>query len=469
MSDTSKQNIAVVGGGLAGLEFAVRAAEGGAEVEVFEAGPQTRARHVYWDTKTHPGDEKVQTWTSDNWGAGGGLSLRLGGRSLCYHGVLLGLEDTARATWGSPWVERLTGDDGLYAEILSELRPDFPELNSTDWPSNGRLSALRHVPQAARIDDRNRFESYTPLTRALELADEGRIHLTREHVQSVGPDAGGWLVHAKHPTADEKRRRFDTCVLASSAIGNVQILSSSLGRHLVTPITDHFCVGVFLRLLPGQPLRPFRHRMLEGAFVPCPQIFANIFFLEHPAIPNGDRLVQIQAVIEQQGGPGAFSTLSVNHAPEGVHTHIRANISQADHDHLDAVGAELVGWARRLAGDSKLEEVVPDHAAPTASGNRYGSGAPWFGHDEAREAVKSHETAGVFSRYDVPYGAFEHEACTHPLGGKGSVPVSTDLEVVEMPGVYVLGLGAFPRLGTANPALTLLALSRWLGDRLTGA
>jgi hypothetical protein len=466
MHDIPQRRIAVVGGGLAGLEVAVAAADGGATVEVFEAGPRTRTRHVDWDTTTHAGDEKVRSWTSDGWGDGGGLSERLGGRSLCYHGVLIGLEPAALASWDPAWSGRLAGDGGLYASVLDGLRADFPELAASERHPQLAALGLRHAPQAARLDERGRFEAYSPLARALELGADGRIRTTRGRVRAVVPEQGGCVVELERSSGTELRRGFDTCVLASSAIGNVQILAASLRRDLTTTVTDHFCVGAFVRLPPGPLLTPFRHPMLWSGFLEVPEIGMNVFVLERPPLACGDRIVQIQGVVEQQGGPGSYSELTVETQPDGVRSHIRANVSEADQAVLDAARVELRRWAEQLAGGTVVEIVR--HGSPGSSAARDGRDAPWFGHDDALNAVTETDIAGAFAQFDVPYGAFEHEACTHPIGDGGPVPVSSDLEVVELPGVYVAGPGAFARLGAANPALTIIAMSRWLGERLSG-
>ncbi len=469
MHDASKRRIAVVGGGLAGLEFAVAAAENGAAVEIFEAGSLTRTRHVNWDVTTHVGDEKVRSWTSDNWGAGGGLSERLGGRSLCYHGVLLELEPTALATWGPVWSSRLAGANGLYASILDGLCAYFSELEVMERYECLAALGIRHVPQAARFDKLGRFEAYSPLTHALKLVAEGRIRVIRARVRAVVPEPGGYLVEMGSSPGAELHRGFSNCVLASSAIGNVQILAASLQRNITTTVTDHFCVGAFVRLPPGPSLKPFRHRMLWSGYTAVPTLGMNVFFLERPSLPNGDRLVQLQGVVEQQGGLGSYSKLMVEMQTDGLRSHICASVSDTDSAILDAARGGLRRWAEQLAG-STLVEIVrgeawrasAEHVRPDGRDTR------WFGHDEALEAAATAGVAGVFSQYEVPYGAFEHEACTHPISNSGPVPVSCDLEMVELPGVYVVGPGAFPRLGAANPALTIIALSRWLADHLTG-
>lgn len=471
MRDIPQRRIAVIGGGLAGLEVAAAAACGGAAVEVFEAGPRTRTRHVDWDTTTHAGDEKVRSWTSDGWGAGAGLSVRLGGRSLCYHGVLLGLEPSALATWGPVWSGRLTGAGGRYASVLASLRADFPELAPREWHPQLAALGLHHVPQAARLDERGRFEAYSPLARVLKLGTEGRIRVTRGRVRAVLPEPGGCAVEIEGSSGAELRRGFDASVLASSAIGNVEILAASLRRDIATTVTDHFCVGAFVRLPPGPSLTSFRHPMLWSGFLAEPEIGMNIFFLERPPLPGGDRIVQLSGVVEQQGGRGSYSQLTVEVLRTGgVRSHIAANVSEADRALLDAARFRLRKWAERLAGGTAVEVVRDGPARPSTArdGKRNGGDPRWIGHDDALEAVRAIGIAGSFARYEVPYGAFEHEACTHPIGDPGPLQVSADLEVAEAPGVHVAGPGAFPRLGAANPALTIIALSRWLGERLSG-
>jgi choline dehydrogenase-like flavoprotein len=466
MPKGAQRRVAVVGGGLAGLEAAVAATEQGAIVEVFEAGPQTRTRHVDWDATSHVGDEKVQLWTNDGWGAGGGLTMRLGGRSLCYHGVLLELEPATLEAWSARWADRFLGAGGLYGSILNSLRADYPELEAREQRPQLAALGLRHVPQAARFDEHGRFEAYTPLARALSLVADGRIRLTRGRVKTVRPKAGDCVVEVQREAQTERRGGFDACVLAASAIGNVEILAGSLGRSITTAVTDHLCVGVFVRLPPGLPLAPFRHRMLWSGFAAVPEFGMNLFLLERPALPCGDRIVQLQGVLEQQGVPSSYSELAVRLLPEGVQSHIRGNVPPMDRTRVVAAGGVIRRWAELLAAGRIVEVAPNDSPTPSASREKRDSKDRWLGHDQALKAVRSASGARVFSQYQIPYGAFEHEACTHPIGNRGPIPVSSDLEVIELPGVYVAGPGAFPRLGIANPALTIIAMSRWLGDRL---
>src|SRR6185369_8907020 len=96
------REIAIVGGGMAGLETAVALASKNSRsslhVTVFERG-----------TSRYPGDKKSKRRSTDGWGQGGGLAEELGGRSLRYQGVFLEIEEGALRAWPQEWQKRLTG------------------------------------------------------------------------------------------------------------------------------------------------------------------------------------------------------------------------------------------------------------------------------------------------------------------------------------------------------------------------
>ncbi len=470
------RRVAVIGGGLAGLEAAVRmASHPGIEVEVVETGPSTRRRHVNWDTSTHPGDEKVRWWSSDGWGFGGGLSERLGGRSLCYHGVLLGLTPEELGDWHPRWQERLAGPRGLYAQVCDELGPGFPELRGSSLSAAATRIGIRHAPQAARYDDRTgQFEAYSPLPEALRLAAvSDRFRIVRGRALSLRRTRRGWDVDVETPTGTPSTRRgFDACVLASSAIGNIQILARTTGESITTTITDHLCVGALARIEAGESLGAFRHPMLWMGYRPVPALSTNVFVLERPALPNGDRLISLMAVIEQGSGPADFSTLMVQPSSTGgmATTHITTTVSPADLDRVERVRHELLRQANEICQGSLLDITASYSTGNAMVGACNGEGddedVQRFGDGNAFRALLAQPLAGRVAQFELPYGSYEHEACSHPVGGDGALPVTEDLEVEGLPGVYLAGPGNFVRLGAANPALTIIAMSRWLGDSL---
>lgn len=449
--------VAVLGGGLAGLEAAISLA-GGSTVEVIERGPTIRRHHVNWDTKAYPGDAKIQRWTGDGWGAGGGLAERLGGRSLCYHGVLLPIESDALADWPAECVDALVGPGGYYERIMQRLKPSYPELHPEGAPA-APLAALgfRRVPQAARFcGETGRFEAYSPLVAVHRLATNSQVRISRGTVQRLrSMRSGRWLVDvigAGGQTATTGP--FDACVLACSAIENVRILSATLDRALTTQITDHFALGTLVRLPPGPPLEPFRHSMLWAGYRRLPELAANVFVHEAaPVLPSGDRILDICAVVEQSTSRGGYSALTVERRADDrpASVHINGRIAEADRCRLGAVSRTVVDLARRLsAGELLALDGGPDDEPS---------------YDSALERILG-GAAGRYARYAFPYGAFEHESCTHPLGADGPIGVSSACEVQELPGVYVVGPGSFPRPGAANPALTVLALSQAVAESI---
>jgi choline dehydrogenase-like flavoprotein len=435
-----KAHVAVIGGGMAGLELATTlAARGTVQVEVIERGPATRKDHVLWDRGSYPGDKKTRRWVGEGWGPRGGLSERLGGRSLCYHGVFLGIEARALTAWPTAWINRL---EGYYRSVPQELEESFPELRPTSPATE--IHGLRHVPQAVKLSDDGRLlKAYTPLTQAIALAEAGTLEIVRAAAVRVRPGHGrSWIVDVTDPDGTPRERGpFDACVLASSAIGNVQLLSRSLDREIETNLTDHLSIGSLVRLPASRSLTEFRNRNLWVGYIPVPELEANIFVGEEPG-RNGDRILHIHAVMEQDPSDEGSSTLLAlpRSQPEA---HITPTLSEADE-------AKLVKLRHRMRDIAGLLGQESIHS-PTESPGTLA---------QARETNTDLAPKSV-SDYRLPYGEYDHESSTHPIGGK-AIEISPDLEVEELPGIHVAGPGAFPRIGAANPALTILAMSRSL-------
>ncbi len=466
--------LAIVGGGMAGLETAITlAARSGVEIEVVERGGAKRRDHIHWDPKTYPGDEKTQRWRSDGWGIGGGLAERLGGRSLCYHGVLLGIEEEALKSWPREWVETFAEKERGYAAFVAGLATEFPELAECEFsPEAGRIG-LKHVPQAALLDaEKHRLRAYSPLTAALKLQEEGRLTVSCGGIERLRKSGGKWALDTFDKDGKPSTRDgFDACVLSASAIGNAQIVARTLGRDLETPITDHFSMGVLTRLPAGTELAKLRHAGLWTGYLPRAEMGANVFVQEMRSLENGDRLVKVAVVAEQGSGPEDFSRLSVM-IDDGrtSDTYIDTRISLRDRRRLGDVRDELADVVRQIAqGD--VDDVtgswggfaVPPPRGETEPGR---SKAQWQAHDNALQTLLDQPKPGCMAFYDFPYGAFEHEACTHPVGGEGDLATTLDFELEELPNVFLVGPGSFPRMGAANPAITIMVMARALGGKL---
>ncbi|MGF6881449.1 hypothetical protein ABIA39_002139 [Nocardia sp. GAS34] len=456
--------MAIVGGGMAGLEVAASlASRPGLEIEVFERGPFLRREHIDWDTSVYSGDEKTRRWTGVDWGAGGGLTERLGGRSLCYHGVLLEIDSSALADWPREWVHLLTGREGAYGEVRTSLVAEFPELRPRSLSPAAVRLGMKHVPQAAYFDARSeRFRAYSPLQPALRLTEAGGcLRITRAAAQRLRRTANGsWSIDLIDECGNAYTRSdFQYCVLAASAISNVTLLSQTLQQELTTHITDHLCAGALLRLPPGNELDTFRHRMLWSGYIPLPSTGSNIFVQERAPLPNGDRFVEIFAVIEQGRGRVDYSELTATpgkggHAPR---TYVTGKLSTDDRARVTEVKRQI----RRII--DQIAEGVPEDVTRRESEDAL------LKYDDAYSAVTEQRLAGTFAWFGHPYGSFEHEACSHPIGFDGPLTVTRHLEVEGMPGLYLAGPGNFVRPGAANPALTILAMSRFLADTISTA
>ena len=124
--EPSRSPVAIVGAGLAGLFVAHElAARWNVRSVVIEQGAAVRELHEGEDRRELPGDARRQPWEvldqSGDWGTASGVKPRVGGRSLCWHGVVLPIERVALDTWPRHWSDRLIGPGGYYERVLDEL------------------------------------------------------------------------------------------------------------------------------------------------------------------------------------------------------------------------------------------------------------------------------------------------------------------------------------------------------------
>ena len=449
--------ICVVGGGLSGLEFALHSAGRGNKVVVFDSGPSLRKKHVHSDMRILEGDEKKVHWTADaNW-VSGGISERLGGRSLCYHGVMLPIENSSLESWPAVWQNRLSRPDGLYDSLQKEFVQAYPEMTQRVPPS----VPLRHVPQAAMVMEDNAFSSYSPLSHLEPFIRDGLIQIERGTVANVEKKADGFSL------IDQQGQRlhqqsFDKCILAASAIMNNKIIASSLERSITAPITDHYCIGIAIKTNFGDRIADYRHEMIWHGFSEHHDLNGNIFVVERPNLPSGERLLLLMAVMEQNPDQGEISRLHCRYGSGKTTLEIESNHSAAVVKNYNRLGRRLAEYGSDLLRID-LEPLFDTHSE--RSGAFFGSS------DDpslqlALDGLMQTGKSNVYTRFAFPYGSYEHESCTHPIGGKGDTALTDALELAAMPGVFAVGPGAFPRLGIANPALTICALSRWLASHI---
>ncbi len=454
--------VAVVGGGLSGLEFALQAARNGIASTIFEAGSAKRQHHVHFDPQEYEGDAKSRSWQHDGqWAADAGIALRLGGRSLCYHGVMLPLETTALQDWPLVWQQRLQGEQGLYQQVQHALMSDYPELS----PVGACHRLLQHVPQAAAVTAEGKFYAYSPLSYIAPYLANGMILIERRQISRVEATPAGLHLY---DTAQQRVHAsgFKHCVLAASAIVNSQIISHSLQSDISTQVTDHFCIGIMLCLPPGEPMASYRHQMLWNGYAAQHDLNANFFVQERPANKAGLRIITLMAVVEQHPAQAGFSVLKHYYEGQQVFSDIETMISAHDQQQLLAVEQRLVSFAQELFGFelSELKESRASYLAGCGKAGRWDS--RWLDFTEVANQLQHCVVPNQYGRFSFPYGGFEHESCTHPMAGNQLTGLSAELQLQALPGVFAVGPGAFPRLGIANPALTICALSRWLAEHL---
>jgi choline dehydrogenase-like flavoprotein len=444
--------IAVVGSGMAGLEAACHLVADDTEVTIFEGGPSVRESHVDWDRNSYDGDDKVPHWRTHNWGDGtGGQRKLLGGRSLFYHGVMLPIEEWALQDWPETWQRRLTDKGGLYDATNQEIKKDFLWFQRLEVLGGLEAFGFKSVPQAVKLRPRG-TKVYTPLQEVLRRKREGALQITNGNVESLEQERGSWTIHATGADGERSRYKgYDACVLAASAIGNIAILASSLDTQITTPITDHLSVGAILNVAGDDPLVTAPFPRFWGGYLPDSDVRGNFFIqtLWQPNAADRERQhwrIDISAVLEQDLSHLESKVVAVPTKSGRADVIVEGKLSSDDYVRIDQAKARIYEIAQQVSNPSR--EI---HALD--------------GQDDYEETLASQlqRPLGTMAYYAYPYGGFEHESSTHPIAGRGDFTVTNDLEVQELPGVFMAGPGNFPRAGAANPALTILALSRGLG------
>jgi choline dehydrogenase-like flavoprotein len=482
--------ILIVGAGMAGLELAARLDRAGVEdVWVLEAGegrelvhhnaalPPDAALRRWLRPETDP--YFVRHWTSDtppHYTAGSGLRQRLGGRSLYWYGVTLPIEDWALA--GPWWPERVRLDltsrwrdgPGLYERQQQALASWCGPGGLTGGASAAKTGdfhwlptprAVRPVPGTA-----DRWYAYSPLDHWRDPLSGAPVRTPvgvtfRTAVEVLGLTVVDGV--CRGATVRDRRTgevldvRADAVVLAAGTLENsrlaIQALDSTgrLPQRRLAGLADHVVQGFFL-CLDGEPGGRVLEVLAPGSYyAPTLASDRSNLFTAVSVAPGGRVLVDFRVTGEQLRSPDSQVWLEPAEGRWSVR--VRSPLLPEDRDLLvrqrqiaQAVAEEIAAVAGcprvRLAFDEydcprrTNAFVLPENVGTLPSG-----------------------TPATWSTY---LGTEDHEGGTLPLGGL----LDDRHELIDIRRLYATGPATFPRLGAANPGLTILALAHRLARML---
>lgn len=482
---TTSYETVILGAGLSGLAVATDLARQGVEhVAVVEAGGFGTASpggtHAGADVPRLLSQASVDgdlprwcPWTSEatpHYTEPTGLRRRVGGRSLCWHGVVLRM-----AHWecgdGTPWPaavrDDLLGVDGLYASVERDLRDwvggpldqarTTTERDLRDWVATLGYGEVRHAPLAARSTGAphvGEMPAYSPLhvwsdeaARGTSLADVLTDH-EAVAVRVRGGRVAGLDVRHRHDGAAE----FIPCarvVLAAGAIENTRLVAQATGQATYAGLNDHIVQGFAVTVPAGEWGDTHRDGGCLVARGDGTTRF-NLFFKVR-GTPSPDLVtLDVWAMGEQERSEAnriSFTDTTTLPWATSVATGLSSDdrqVVKAEQEILNEVwqrvakAFDLPGPA--LAFDEFLMNTQPIGTAYDISVTRPGEPVP----------------------FSAALGSIDHEAGTLPLGSA----VDVDGEVPGCAGLYVTGPAVFPRTGAANPSLTTLALARRLAAHL---
>lgn len=421
---TDHQDILVVGGGMAGLEAAAELRSLGVGTLVID-GTAPGAGRSGWRSATPPHYPAMAT-----------QHLRLGGRSLAWHGVVLRIEEWALADWPAVVADSLRSDwypaierdlEAWRGEPLGRGLDADDELASALGSLTGRSWAA--VPRAVRPGP-DGPRAYTPLDRwsqdgvAPTVAHGSAVEVVVER----GAVAGARL-------ADGSMVSASVVLVAAGALESTRLVAQARQRpdQAYPGLTDHLVEGLVARLPAGAIPAP--------GFVFRPAVGGDrcaVFVLTAAA---GEEVLLDAWVMGEQdrAGPGAVRFPAATAAPWSAS--VEPALAARDEEVLSAGRAHLeelwaaVGGGGRLSWPSFMASPTPFAQASS----------------EAAAAGLGHVVP-----YAWPLGTVDHEGGTLPYG----LELDDDGRVVDVPGLWVAGPSTFPRAGAANPSLTTLALAR---------
>jgi hypothetical protein len=468
-------DIVIVGGGMSGLAVAsVLAKRSDASIVVLEGGPDAGRAHI---RQTNSNDDALNLWLypesdphfwrpyetdGSSYLGLSGLRRRLGGRSLYWGGAFLPIEHWALDdAWPASVVRDLTdtwrGGPSLYAQVAADMA-SWAGTVSEETPDTLTIgdAVFRPTPHATRKVG-GRSIPYSPLEHIPPSAASPQIVPL---CQALGVLTEGGRVSAVR--VRQMDRVFDIStrhvVLAGGTIENSRLAIQSLNTAgnlddcRLPGLVDKIAYG-FNFFCPAEAVDPMLRRAAELGTTfhrhLDPALKSN-HFVRLWTRPDGAISFDTWLMGEQER-----TEASVVYCTPGEQwpwpTRVAAMLGANDKAVCAAqqrVLTEFWKGARERFAMPK-SELVFDH--------EYGSA-------DLRERLLATRRTGRQMEpvtYSFPLGSEQHEAGTTPLGAM----LNDDHEFRAIPGLSAVGPSLFPRTGAANPAMTILALSRRFAEK----
>ena len=504
---TVEADILVIGGGIAGLLIATRAAERGKHVVILESGGEHQAE------ETHPLNEVVHLRSVYD-GAASGRFRCIGGTSTRWGGAMIpflkaDLEQADERAWPLSHAELMAYRREV--ETLFGL-PDGPyEAPEVAAPVGGRRS--NYIPRLASWPSFARRNVAALLDGRIRAAGGPEIWLDATATGfSFTPNGRLDLVEAQAPNGRRLKVRAHETVVAAGAIESTRLLllaDRQQGDRIFAPddvlgryFHDHLSVNV-AAIEPrdrdalnrvagirfeGGGMRNLRFEPSEADDVRAqvPAGFAHIKFTSRPG-SGFDALRAMYQVLQQRRLPGPKVFLQLlkttpwlaraawwryrEHRllyPAGTPIEVHMVIEQAPRpenritlskDRCDAHGQPLavIDWA-----------VAPeDEEHLTRSTDMFVDF--WRSSNLARLGEIRRRPAGEAEGELARGGGIYHPVGSTRMGRMGTDGVvDAELRTFRVPNVSVASTSVFPSAGGANPTMSLMMASLRLSDRLAG-
>ena len=381
----------------------------------------------------------------------------LGGRSLCWHGVVLRIDDHALKKWPDSLKNELIKKEGLYDVIESELtewkggKLDQPNNQSEEHFLEGfaRDNEWKIVPQVAKSYKklgRRVWNSYSPLT-AWTKQDLSRYQnqdLPKIHpgclVSSIEKNTrnGVFTCHCTTRQYPDYSIRAHHCVLAAGTLENTRLHSSILhgeSNRVYPYLHDHYVHGALIRL-PENKIKLLSKDDRIFVMKSYPSLRGNLFLEVHADFRNHPTL-DLWWKSEQELTTKSFVEIKKDNLGDtkGV---IDSELAVKDMERISDQRGIIQAYLRSI-GIDEIDHFFGD----------YDNGVKFLGNKQR-------------GFYLNRLGTADHEAGTMPYGSV----FDENGESVDISNLYLVGAAGFPASGYANPTLTVFCMARLVGRNI---